>query len=175
MKFRFARKLVSASLLLLLPALTLGAEGAEEAYSEYLSQVEPNVVLAGAIDLDALQAAHEGAVHVVDLRTEAEGAPEEAAAAAAMGMTYTNIPVSSAAVNSAQVAELRAALDGVGADDLVVVHCRSGNRAGLLWGAMQLEAGVPLDEVNENVSGIVTMAPISEGLETYAKELDAKL
>jgi protein tyrosine phosphatase (PTP) superfamily phosphohydrolase (DUF442 family) len=66
-------------------------------------------------------------------------------------------------------------LAAAGPDDLVVVHCRTGNRAGLLYGAAQLEAGVPLEEVKENVSGIVTAAPIKEGLESYAKKLDAGL
>jgi uncharacterized protein (TIGR01244 family) len=150
-------------------------DASDSAYSEYLSQVEGNVVLAGALDLDQLRASHQGAIRVVDLRTEGEGAPEEAAAAETLGISYTNIPVSSAAIDAAQVSALREALAAAGADDLVVVHCRTGNRAGLLYGAAQLEAGVPLDEVKESVSGIVTSAPINEGLESYAKKLDAGL
>ena len=149
--------------------------GDDAAFSPYLSQVADNVVLAGTLDLEALRTSHEGAIRVVDLRTEGEGAPEEAAAAAALGIDYTNIPVSSAAVDTAQVSALQAALAAAGADELVVVHCRTGNRAGLLYGAAQLEAGVPLDVVKENVSGVVTAAPITEGLESYAKQLDAGL
>lgn len=149
--------------------------GSEPAYSPYLSQVEDNVVLAGVLDLEALRAAHAGTIRVVDLRTEPEGAPEEAAAAEALGLEYTNIPVSSATVDAAQVAALRSALDQAGEGDLVVVHCASGNRAGMLWGAMQLEAGVPLDQVKEAVSGVVTKAPVIEGLDAYAKTLDAGL
>ena len=152
------------------------ARAAEDTpYSPYLSQVEDNVVLAGALDLDALRASREGTIRVIDRRTEGEGAPEEAAAAAALGISYTNIPVSSATIDSAQVAELKDALGAARPDELVVVHCRSGNRAGLLWGAAQLEAGVPLEVVQENVSGIVTSEPIAEGLESYAKQLDAGL
>jgi hypothetical protein len=45
----------------------------------------------------------------------------------------------------------------------------------MLWGSMKLEAGVPLEQVQENVSGVVTKAPISEALEAYAKSLDAGL
>ena len=147
------------------------SEGAE--FSVYSSEVGENLVLAGELDLQALRAAHDGGILVVDLRTEKEGAPEEAAAAQALGLAYTNIPVSSAEIDASQVSALQQALDGASADDLVVVHCRSGNRAGLLWGATQLEAGVPIGEVHERVSGIVTMEPISQGLEAYAKRLDA--
>ena len=150
-------------------------EASEPVISEYVSQVEDNVVLAGALDLDVLRASHQGVIRVVDLRTEAEGAPAEAAAAETLGISYTNIPVSSAAIDAAQVGALQEALAEAGSDDLVVVHCRSGNRAGLLYGAAQLEAGVPLDEVKEKVSGIVTAAPITEGLESYAKKLDGGL
>ena len=149
--------------------------GADEGagFSVYSSQVGENLVLAGELDLDALRAAHDGGILIVDLRTEKEGASEEAAAAESLGLSYTNIPVSSAEIDSAQVSALQQALDGAAADDLVVVHCRSGNRAGLLWGAAQLEAGVPIAEVHRSVSGIVTMEPISQGLEAYAKRLDA--
>jgi hypothetical protein len=114
----WAARLNSAALLAAIMALFAGspawagetaADAGESAYSEYLSQVEDNVVLAGALDLDVLRASHQGAIRVVDLRTEGEGAPEEAAAAETLGIGYTNIPVSSAAIDAAQVGALREA------------------------------------------------------------------
>ncbi len=173
MKDWIGLRLAGLALMVLLTATAWAAE--EAAYSEYLSQVDENVVLAGALDLEALKASHAGGIRIVDLRTEAEGTPEEAAAAEALGLAYTNIPVSSAVVNADQVTALGDALDAAGPNDLVVVHCRTGNRAGLLWGATQLEAGVPLEQVKESVSGIVTSEPITQGLEEYAKVLDARL
>jgi len=173
MKDRMAALLVG----LACAALLAGSVQADDelAFSKYMSQVDENVVLAGLLDLEALRATHSGSIRVVDLRTAPEGAPEEAMVAEELGLEYTNIPVASAAVDAAQVAALRSALDEAGEGDLVVVHCASGNRAGMLWGAMQLEAGVPLDQVKEAVSGIVTKAPVTEGLEAYAKTLDAGL
>ena len=166
----------------LVPVLTLmlvatGATRAEEnyRYSEYVSQVRENVVLAGALDLEALRSSHEGSIRIIDLRTAAEGSSEEAIDADVLGMEYANIPVSSAEVNAAQVAALRGELNSAGPDELVIVHCRTGNRAGLLWGAVQLEAGIPLEQVQEEVSGVVTAPPIAEGLAAYAKTLDAGL
>ena len=154
-------------------SLTGMAMAAEQAaFSEHVTQVDDRILLAGALDLDALRAAHDGEIRIVDLRTEGEGAPLEAAAAAELGLDYTNIPVSSAVVDPAQVDLLRGAIGEAGSDELVIVHCRSGNRAGLLYGAAQLEAGVPLADVQQAVSGIVTSEAIAEGLEAYARELD---
>lgn len=176
MKIRIHRLLAA-----LVPVLTLvlvtGPARADEAarYSEYLSQVGENRVLAGALDLNALRSSYEGSIRVIDLRTAAEGAAEEAIEAEGLGMEYANIPVSSAVVDAAQVAALRDTLNAAGPDELVVVHCRSGNRAGLLWGALQLEAGKPLEQVQEEVSGVVTAPRIVEGLAAYAKTLDAGL
>ena len=175
MKDRIARRATVLLALLCTALLTASVQAEDAAYSPYMSQVDENVVLAGSLDLEALRAAHDGTIRVVDLRTEAEGTPAEAAAADALGMAYTNIPVSSAVVDAAQVAALRDALGEAGEGDLVVVHCASGNRAGMLWGAVQLEAGVPLDEVKETAAGVLTKAPTIDGLEAYAKTLDAGL
>jgi uncharacterized protein (TIGR01244 family) len=162
--------------LLWLGLLLAGQVSADQgAFSDYQSQVADGVVLAGTLDLEALRASHNGTIRVVDLRTEPEGTPEEEAEAEKLGLEYTNIPVPGAVINPDQVAELRTALAGAEEGDLVVVHCASGNRAGMLWGAMKLEAGVPLEQVQENVSGVVTKAPVSEALEAYAKSLDAGL
>ena len=144
-------------------------------YSAYTSEVEEGVVLAGSLDLAALRAAHPGTVRVVDLRTEPEGTPEEAASAADLDIEYTNIPVAGARIEPAQVAELRSVLEGVQAGELLVVHCGTGNRAGMLWGAMLLEDGMPLSEVEAEVAGVVTKAPINDALKAYAKSLDAGL
>ncbi len=184
MNERIGRQLTGCVLtltLMLVSAVTLAAEvegevEAEEVrYSRYLSQVSENVVLAGELDLQTLQASHDGGIRIIDLRTPAEGSSEEAIDADVLGMEYANIPVSSAVVDPAHVAALRAELASAAPDELVVVHCRTGNRAGLLWGAAQLEAGVPLEQVQAEVSGVVTAPPIAEGLEAYAKTLDAGL
>jgi len=151
---------------------TSSASAEAGAFSPYASEVEEGVVLAGTLDLTALKASHDGTVRVVDLRTEPEGTPEEATAAAALGLDYTNIPVAGASIDPEQVAALRAVLDGVPSGDLLVVHCASGNRAGMLWGAMLLENGMSLEEVEQAVSGVVTKAPIAEALKAYAQTLD---
>lgn len=103
-------------------------------FSDYLSEVREGVYLAGLLDLQALRKESDGPIRVIDLRTAAEGTDAEAAAAESLGLDYTNIPVSSVTVDPAQVDALRATLSGLDRDTLVVVHCATGNRAGLLWG-----------------------------------------
>jgi protein tyrosine phosphatase (PTP) superfamily phosphohydrolase (DUF442 family) len=156
--------------------LTIGAGSRAEdgAYSEHVARVADNTVIAGTLDLDALKAQHPDDVLIVDLRTPAEGTAEEAKAAEALGFSYENIPVSSPKVDPAQVDALRALLDGADADTLVVVHCASGNRAGMLWGAMRVEDGVPVGSVEETLSGVLTKPPTIAGLKGYAQALNAE-
>lgn len=165
--------LATAAALLMLLSLTARAGDAAGDYSPNLKQVADNTVIAGVLDLQALHAAHPDNVLVVDLRTPPEGTAEEAEAAAALGIDYTNIPVAGATVDPLQVVQLRSALDDADADTLVVVHCASGNRAAMLWGALQLSEGAALPDVQAKLSGILTKAPAVEGLETYARTLNA--
>ncbi|MGE0622468.1 MAG: sulfur transferase domain-containing protein [Pseudomonadales bacterium] len=159
--------------LLTLVALTARAETAAGSYSPHLVQVDDRTVIAGLLDLDALHAAHPGSVLVVDLRTPPEGTAAEAEAAAALGIDYTNIPVAGASVDPLQVVQLRAALDDADADTLVVVHCASGNRAGMLWGALQVSEGAVLADVQASLSEVLNKEPTIQGLEAYARTLNA--
>lgn len=159
-------------MLLLLAGVPL--QGDELDFSNQAAQVADRVVVAGLVDLEKLRASHPGDVLVVDLRTEAEGVPEEAEAAKALGLGYRNIPVSSAQVDPAQVAKLRGVLEDAGPDTLVVVHCVSGNRAGMLWGAAALAGGRPLDSIHASLEGVLTKQPTIDGLEAYARTLDAE-
>jgi hypothetical protein len=53
------------------------------------------------------------------------------------------------------------------------VHCASGNRAAMLWGALQLTDGASLPDVQAKLSGVLTKEPAIEGLAAYARTLDA--
>jgi len=154
-------------------ATTGRADEAGGAYSAQMQQVDEHTVIAGTLDLAALHAAHPDNVLVVDLRTPPEGTAAEAEAAAELGIDYTNIPVSGAHVDPAQVDQLRMTLDGANPDALVVVHCASGNRAGMLWGALQVSDGASLTDVQSELSGVLTKAPAIEGLEAFARTLNA--
>ena len=161
-----------------LPAFAQAGEATEVealAYTSYVTEVDDGVLLAGSLELDVLRDVHQGPVQIIDLRTEPEGTLEEADQAEALGMSYVNIPVSSATVDPVQVEALRNVLASSDPNALVIVHCATGNRAGMLWGAAQLADGVPLAEVQARVSGIMTKQPVIDGLDAYAKTLDAGL
>lgn len=143
-------------------------------FSNYAARVADSVVVAGLVDLDKLRASHGGEVLVVDLRTEVEGAPEEAEAARALGLDYQNLPVSSAEVDPEQAERLRRLLDEADPGTLVVVHCVSGNRAGMLWGAAALSGGRSLESVRASLEGVLTKQPTIDGLEAFARTLDAE-
>ena len=150
----------------------INVHAAETSYSEYMAHVDDQVVVAGLIDLDTLRTTHPGEIMLVDLRTPAEGAAAEAEAAEAHGIDYANIPVSSAVVDPDQVHQLRSVLAGAGPETLVVVHCVSGNRAGMLWGASELTGGQSVATVRASLEGVLTKQPAIDGLEAYARSLD---
>jgi uncharacterized protein (TIGR01244 family) len=136
-------------------------------------QVTNSVWLTSKPDLEQLDSEKFGGVLIVDLRTPGEGADETAIQARNLGLRYQSIPVSGAVIEPDSVAALSAALAANEQGD-VIVHCRSGNRAGLLWGAVQLEHGVPLEEVLASVSGIVNRPGIENALKDYAHALESR-
>jgi uncharacterized protein (TIGR01244 family) len=152
---------------------SLSGWAAEVPFSNQAAVINDRLVIAGLVDLEALKAAHGDNVLVVDLRTEAEGVPAEREAAGTLGLSYENIPVSSVVVDPDQVARLSSVLAGVDADTLVVVHCVSGNRAGMLWGASRVQAGDSLGSVKASLAPVLNKQPPIGGLEAFAASLDA--
>jgi len=146
----------------------------EMIFSEQIARVDDQVVVSGLLDLEQLRNSHAGEVMIVDMRTEGEGAPQEAEAAAALGLGYRNIPISSVTVDPGQVDELKAVLDGVSPQTLVVVHCVSGNRAGMMWGAAALGGGESLESVIQSLEGVLTKQPAIDGLEAYSQTLNVE-
>jgi uncharacterized protein (TIGR01244 family) len=165
--------LISAGLLAL-AALTGTYAWGDEMFSQQSAKVDDRVVVAGLLDLEALERAHGKDVLIVDLRTEGEGAPQEAESAAAHGFAYANIPVSSATVDPDQVETLKMKLAGADPEAVVVVHCVSGNRAGMLWGAAALTEGASLESVKQSLDGVLNKQPAIDGLENFAQTLNAQ-
>ena len=94
-------------------------------------QLLPTVVTGGqpsAAHLAAFKAT--GGRIVLDLRDPMEPrALDEAATVAALGMAYVNIPVTAGTLSDTTLDRILAALRQAG-DELVLVHCASGNRVG---------------------------------------------
>lgn len=152
--------------LLSLPASAGGADPI--ALSQYQLQVPGGVTLAGKLDPEALATLDAERTLIIDLRTPAEGTDAEAEAAARLGLAYRNLPVAGASIDPAQVDELAGLLAANAGRD-VILHCASGNRAGMLWSAVQLHAGMPLDEVLQDVSAIVDKEGPLNAVRSYAE------
>lgn len=96
------------------------------------------VAASGPPTLEAVAGLRErGYGMVIDLRTDAEpGVAEERATAEAAGLRYVRIPVAGYGFDLTDAMRLRDALASA-PDGKVLLHCRSGGRAGALWGLAQ--------------------------------------
>ena len=135
--------------------------------SKRLLTLDNGIVLAGALSPEVLATAD--TLTIVDLRTPAEGTAEEAEAASAAGHSYYNLPVPGAVVQADTVAALKKILDDPDRSSPVVVHCASGNRAALLYGAVALERGEPLEVVQAELEPLLTSQGAIDALAAEAE------
>ncbi len=145
------------------------AWAAEQPYSAHILRVRAHVELAGEIDPGRLRASYPGRLLVVDLRTADEGVADERAAAQALGIRYRNLPVDGAVIDPAALGYLEALLATRPEDEMLILHCVSGNRAAMLWAALRIDAGEGADEVLESLDSIATKAPVREAVLDYAR------
>ena len=104
------------------------------------SRVTPNIATSGALTKDGIQELVKHSFQtVIDLRVESEGTPSEKKAVEAAGITYINIPITSAGVDDSQLTAFKQALEQ--AAPPVLIHCATGNRAGAMWTAYRLNEG----------------------------------
>lgn len=105
------------------------------------------VGVAGAPELAGLAARRDaGLALVVDLRTAAEDPATERAAVEALGLRYVNLPVDEDPADPSVVRRFAELLASVPEDRGVLLHCRSGNRAGEVWARHRLARGASLEQ-----------------------------
>ncbi len=130
--------------------------------------VSPTVTLAGALGPGAEAAlTARGIATIVDLRTPEEGTEEARGRFEAAGFRYINFPTTADAPDAAHLATFVALVDAESRAPMLM-HCASGNRAGMMWGLYQLEHGVPLADVLRAVAPVVTKASLREEIEHHA-------
>jgi uncharacterized protein (TIGR01244 family) len=109
----------------------------------YYNRAAPGIGTAGLLQGNAVaEAKAHGFKVIVDLRGPAEGLEPEKAAAAKAGITYINIPVTTAAPTDAQIADFARVVENA-ADHPVLVHCHTANRVGAMWALYRASRGVP--------------------------------
>jgi uncharacterized protein (TIGR01244 family) len=84
---------------------------------------------------------------VINLRTEGERGylAGEGAALQEAGVRYVHVPLTASTFSAADVAAIRALLDDPAARP-VLVHCTSGNRVGMVWGAVAASRGKSVED-----------------------------
>ncbi|WP_299982797.1 sulfur transferase domain-containing protein [uncultured Pseudoteredinibacter sp.] len=88
--------------------------------------------------------ADKGVKTVIDFRRPQEGLEQEQAELAKLGVNYVNIPLGrelAAAEAQEKFAQAFAAAKG----EKVLLHCRSGNRVGMVWSLYQINQGVDVE------------------------------
>lgn len=161
----------------LIALMLLGFSGGLKAQAETPEkpslEVAGDITLSGPPDLDELVNQYPEGVLIIDLRTAEEGVSEARTQAEALGVRYENIPVAGPDIIPEQLETLSQLLDQRSAYQHTVVHCRSGNRAGMMWGALQIKAGAANVDVVESLSPVVTKAPVQKALLDYSPEATA--
>ncbi len=105
------------------------------------NRATPTLATSGTISTGAVkELAEKGFATIIDLRTENEGTAEEKKNVESAGMSYINIPVTSAGINHKQLAIFTKAIENT--QTPILVHCASGNRVGALWTTYRLSKGI---------------------------------
>jgi len=115
------------------------------------SKLTENVLVSPQLALaDVAAAAASGVAMIINNRPDGEDpdAPQSAdiaAAAAAAGLNYVEIPVGHAGFSEPQVDAMIAALEQ--AEGPILAYCRSGSRSTLLWALAQAKQGENPDAI----------------------------
>jgi uncharacterized protein (TIGR01244 family) len=108
------------------------------------SRATPQIATAGILRDGALAELKSlGFATVVDLRGPDEGTDIEQRAAAAVGLRYFNIPVTTEAPTDAQIVEFARLVEN-GGNHPLMAHCASANRVGAMWTLYRAARGVPM-------------------------------
>ena len=150
------------------------AAGSEQTASPPI-QVTAQVTLAGVMHPQQLSDAFSRGALVVDLRTplEIEQAVSETISATRdtpdgppPGLDYINLPMDERGVTPALMTAFQQIRIAAG-ERPIIVHCASGNRAGVLWAAHLMESGVTRDAALATVRPIVTKEPAVQAILDY--------
>lgn len=137
--------------------------------SDHTLQVSRNVTLAGSLNQDAAKLIKLHNAVVIDLREKDQGADDEAERMRARAIRYYNVPVNPSTLERSTIAQIESILDRH-EDQPVLLHCKSGNRAGLVWAALLKEKGFSSDRAFSEVSPIATKPQILDAITNYRSE-----
>lgn len=156
--------------LTLLPLLTACAHQSLLDASDSTLEVAPKITLAGSLNEQASQLIKRSNAVVIDLRHPDEGIDLESEQMRSLNVPYYNLPISPSTLDRTTVNQFAALLDEYSGRP-IVVHCQSGNRAGLLWAALLKERGMSAVDASSAVYDIVTKPAVHQAIQQYEAEV----
>lgn len=150
----------------LVPVLSACAHQSLLNASESTLEVAPNITLAGSLTEQAPKLIKRSNAVVIDLRHPDEGIDLESAQMQSLNVPYYNLPVRPNTFDQTTVNQFAELLDEHSGRP-IIVHCQSGNRAGLLWAALLKERGMSSANASSAVAAIVTKPVIHQAIQQY--------
>ncbi|WP_299769851.1 sulfur transferase domain-containing protein [uncultured Pseudoteredinibacter sp.] len=119
-------------------------EAVQSSEVEGFAQLGP-IYAGGLPSLEELNSfADKGVKTVIDFRRPQEGLEQEQAELAKLGVNYVNIPLGRE-LAPAEAQEKFAQAFAAAKGEKVLLHCRSGNRVGMVWSLYQINQGVDVE------------------------------
>ncbi|MGI9327066.1 MAG: hypothetical protein ACR2PZ_17745 [Pseudomonadales bacterium] len=129
--------------------------------------VSERVTLAGRLKPSSTAALAARNTMVIDLRGAAEeGRSDDEKRLRDSNVRYHNIPISGAVVTEKEVAALQDLLSNDPSSP-VVLNCASGNRAALLWAALQITQGVDRAKAIDQVTAIINSEAVVPAINSF--------
>lgn len=156
--------------LTLLPLLAACAHQGVLNASDSTLEIAPNITLAGSLNEQAPRLIKRSNAVVIDLRHPDEGIEPESEQMRSLDAPYYNLPVRPSTFDRTTVSQFAELLDEHSGRQ-IIVHCQSGNRAGLLWAALLKERGMSAVDASSAVSAIVTKPAVHQLIQQYEAEV----
>lgn len=154
----------------LVPVLAACAHQSLLGASDSTLEVAPKITLAGALTEQAPKLIKRSNAVVIDLRHPDEGIDLESEQMRSLSVPYYNLPIRPNTFDRTTVNQFAELLDAHSGRS-IIVHCQSGNRAGLLWAALLKERGMSAANASSAVSDIVTKPAVHQLIQQYEAEV----
>ena len=154
--------------LFLILAVSVAASGCVQVEDSKVNhlRVTDRVTLAGYPDAPMIADLKASDALVIDLRRPQE-MNAQAPSLEQHQLQPVNIPLGGNPPRRTDVDRFERLLSEAG-ERPVVIYCTSGNRAGLLWAAMRIDRGVPVEDAIREVSDVATRTDTVRAIRAYA-------
>ena len=134
--------------------------------SKQVLKVSDRVTLAGQLNPQVIDTLAQNKTRVIDLRTMEENIAFDQEKMQEAQIDYVHLPAGDLAIPQTTSTTLITLLAET-PDAPVVIHCNSGNRAGLLWAIHLIDQGTAPEQALSVVAPLTTKAPVVDAITHY--------